>query len=113
MLEDRMAGADIEAEQQQIAGHHLGEDLTQGEKAGRIHEPAETGDQIEAGDMGNPGPEVPAQDGKEFSLPSLPRSAHLAAHSGRRIAITSSSRCTLPKKALPRATPSALKPTAS
>ena len=67
ILEDRMAGADKEAEQQQIAGHHLGEDLAQGEKAGRIHEPADSGNQIETGDMGDQRDmlPLPAQNGQE------------------------------------------------
>src|ERR1051326_76405 len=43
----------------------------------------------------------------------LHSSLRRASHSGRSTAITSSSRCPPPKKALPRAMPSALNPTAS
>jgi hypothetical protein len=53
MLEHGLAEPDIEAEQQDVAGHHLGEDLAQGEETGGVHEPADAGDQIEARNMGD------------------------------------------------------------
>src|SRR5205814_6250074 len=70
--EDRFSGADVEAQEQQIAGHDLGEHPAHREKAGGIDQPADAGDQIERRNMRQPrqgwSPHGPSNAGKSASV---------------------------------------------